>query len=68
MFWYFVSQSSVFLLFMLFFLFDGPIRGLKGAENEPFSWFCSLFANVGLERGQKATTFVDEKQRLCLRL
>ena len=68
MFWYFVSQSSVFFTFYVIFLFDGPIRGLKAAENEPFAWLRRLFVGAGLERVQKATTFVNEKQRLCLRL
>ena len=68
MFWYFASQSSVFFTFYVIFLFDGPMSGVRAVENKLFSWLRRLFVGAGLERVQKATTFVNEKQRLCLRL
>ena len=44
------------------------MSGVRAVENKLFSWLRRLFVGAGLERVQKATTFVNEKQRLCLRL
>lgn len=49
-------------------MFDGPIRGLKGAENELFSWLRRLFVGAGLERVQKATTFVNENAKIMFKI
>ena len=49
MFWYFVSQSSVFFTFYIIFLFDGPMSGVRAVENKLFSWLRSLFVDAGLE-------------------
>ena len=57
-----------FLLFMLFFLFDSLMRGFRAVENKLFSWLRRLFDGAGLERVQKATTFVNENAKIMFKI
>lgn len=57
-----------FFTFYLIFLLDGPMKGFRAVENELSLWLRRLFVGTGLERVQKATTFVNENAKIMFKI